>query len=1008
MSLTNKVAQFDADSNLVNAWVHGPASGVGSTITTDSGTVRTPAKLIADKEDEINVGAVSVLALATAQAGIATTKANEATEQVTLATAQKTAAVNAKVSAELSAANALISSGTYETEVLGRAAVADGVAFKVQGSGDVAAYEYRRTNSTTSVLIALYPSASVVTTPEKTNFLTTGKNKFNKAAILAGHYCTEIGVILANEAYDTSDYIPVIPGTSYFSASTMRYVCFFDTNKVAILGGNSAPSNSFTAPAGAAFVRVTLVTSDRNVLQVEVGTAATVYESFVYKLASPAGSPLLAGQLVLMDGSVTNSKLALSSVTPEKTNFLICGKNKFNANSVTAGSYLSDTNIAVVNAGYSYSDFIPVIAGQDYVSNTPMRFTCYFNAAKEVVTGGYGGGTTISSFTVPVGVSYVRVTIPSTIYASFQLETGSVATTFEAFYYKLQPADGGYVLIDQLAPQSITPKETNFLVIGKNKFNKATITTGFYLGETGVAAANASYSYSDFIAVAPSQAYVGSSGMRFTTYYNAAKSVIAGGAGSDGFQVTTFTTPATAAFVRVTIGSTAHDGFQLETGSVSTAFEAFGYRLTVFDGIPVVVQASQVEVSADVVTIAAKQYIAYGKEIALYHENVIKDYMPHRGRTGISFTGGQETGPATKITPTIGQANTTIGANASIVNADYIAFADKAFSVVVSDAAKTTAANILNIGDSFTGRMTWANVILGTPAATGLTFSGNRNSNSSTIRCEGQGGWTMASYFTVDYNGYLSPFMQPGSFEYKYFGQTSFWIDANSVSPSYNAASFDGIKGQFSASTGRKIAPSTGDLMGEAGGYIYWNGVAWVSIASGDFGGFAFNYGRYLAAWGIAAPTIVHVLLGTNDFYSATDATFAATYALYKTRYNTLIASVKADTPGAKIVVGIPVSSGRQGKWGTLTTERVKRAMWLLAKSLNADYGGREAEGIYVLDYHSVVDRFYGFDQVYDKPFTDYSGATGDGLYKSDITHLSLDGFKQMGNAYMGLIQYLR
>ena len=40
--------------------------------------------------------------------------------------------------------------------------MADGVAFKVQGSGLIAAYEYRRTNSTTSVLIATYPSAAAV------------------------------------------------------------------------------------------------------------------------------------------------------------------------------------------------------------------------------------------------------------------------------------------------------------------------------------------------------------------------------------------------------------------------------------------------------------------------------------------------------------------------------------------------------------------------------------------------------------------------------------------------------------------------------------------------------------------------------------------------------------------------------------------------------------------------------------------------------------------------------
>ncbi len=51
----------------------------------------------------------------------------------------------------------------YTTEALGRAAVADGQEFKVQGSGDVAAYEYRRTDASTSVLIATYPSVGAVT-----------------------------------------------------------------------------------------------------------------------------------------------------------------------------------------------------------------------------------------------------------------------------------------------------------------------------------------------------------------------------------------------------------------------------------------------------------------------------------------------------------------------------------------------------------------------------------------------------------------------------------------------------------------------------------------------------------------------------------------------------------------------------------------------------------------------------------------------------------------------------
>jgi hypothetical protein len=49
----------------------------------------------------------------------------------------------------------------YATEPLGRAAVADGQAFSVQGSGYIAASVYRRVSASASTLLAKYPSASI-------------------------------------------------------------------------------------------------------------------------------------------------------------------------------------------------------------------------------------------------------------------------------------------------------------------------------------------------------------------------------------------------------------------------------------------------------------------------------------------------------------------------------------------------------------------------------------------------------------------------------------------------------------------------------------------------------------------------------------------------------------------------------------------------------------------------------------------------------------------------------
>lgn len=67
--------------------------------------------------------------------------------------------VNARNDALAARDAAIVNSQVFPDEPTGRAAVSDGEYFKVIGSGDVAAREYRRTNADTSVLVAEYPAA---------------------------------------------------------------------------------------------------------------------------------------------------------------------------------------------------------------------------------------------------------------------------------------------------------------------------------------------------------------------------------------------------------------------------------------------------------------------------------------------------------------------------------------------------------------------------------------------------------------------------------------------------------------------------------------------------------------------------------------------------------------------------------------------------------------------------------------------------------------------------------
>lgn len=88
----------------------------------------------------------------------ATEAASQAREAQTSAGQASTHASSAQAARDA----AIIGSGVYADEPAGRADVADGAAFKVQGSGMVAAYEYRRVNATSSTLIAIYPSQQYI------------------------------------------------------------------------------------------------------------------------------------------------------------------------------------------------------------------------------------------------------------------------------------------------------------------------------------------------------------------------------------------------------------------------------------------------------------------------------------------------------------------------------------------------------------------------------------------------------------------------------------------------------------------------------------------------------------------------------------------------------------------------------------------------------------------------------------------------------------------------------
>ena len=107
MTIKTDIDQLVADAAIVHNWATGSSS---YSATMGAYTVRSPAKLIAEKDAAINLSADGVLALSTTQATNASTSATaaatSATNAATSATTASTQATNAATSATAAATSA--------------------------------------------------------------------------------------------------------------------------------------------------------------------------------------------------------------------------------------------------------------------------------------------------------------------------------------------------------------------------------------------------------------------------------------------------------------------------------------------------------------------------------------------------------------------------------------------------------------------------------------------------------------------------------------------------------------------------------------------------------------------------------------------------------------------------------------------------------------------------------------------------------------------------------------
>ena len=131
--------------------------------------------------------------------------------------------------------------------------------------------------------------------------LVIGKNLINKNAVTDGFSISVTNVITGNVDRFYTEYIKVNASTAYYMSPIFVTVNYYDSNFVWLSAGATYVS-AFTTPVNTAYVRLTILLTNKNTAQLEVGNAATTYENHI-KSISPSQIKLTD----IIDNSVSSA-----------------------------------------------------------------------------------------------------------------------------------------------------------------------------------------------------------------------------------------------------------------------------------------------------------------------------------------------------------------------------------------------------------------------------------------------------------------------------------------------------------------------------------------------------------------------------------------------------------------------------------------------------------------------------------------------------------------------------
>ena len=220
-------------------------------------------------------------------------------------------------------------------------------------------------------------------------------------------------------------------GPGYGEQRGPRMWAFYDmADRFVLFGQDSTMAvQTVTAPQDG-FLRAAFLKAAVAEPMIEPGPDATVYEP--YRVAVEG-----------LDLALTGRDLPDMGVTPEKTSFVVRGKNILDPAEFELDTFLANRETMPL-AGYTTSGFAPVQGGEQYVG--VVRIWYWFRADGSYIDGiNTGSNTAVSVQTAPADAAYVRASWSSSRNAFQQIEKGSTPTPFEPYGLRIPNLimDGG-------------------------------------------------------------------------------------------------------------------------------------------------------------------------------------------------------------------------------------------------------------------------------------------------------------------------------------------------------------------------------------------------------------------------------------------------------------------------------------------------------------------------------------------------------------------------------------